>query len=349
MFLFLFFMKGGGGGGTTTVTTNVPPPSPEETEQIRLNNMLTNAQIDLSYREVDGKLVLLDDLQQLRDFDIANALADQENIELGRAALTKFLKGDVSITDEQKQVIEDSVTDIFETPALAQLERFAEERIQQFKELAATSGRGALDPTFAKDLTKEVGRLGADISIQAGAEKARQAFSLGTSQPLEASKISQTLGAFRQQLEAQRQVNLQNLQNRIFQQTESLADKRFAQASTTRTTSGGGSGGGGLLGGAGSFLSGVGTLYSSGIFCYIAEALYGVMAIETFLARQFMSEHQDNFLVRLYGKYGKQIAPYVKQYSIVKYGFKILFDRIVAYQASKTKQVLIGVKNATRT
>ncbi len=264
MLLFLFmFMKGGGGGGTTTVTqtTVVPAPTPEETEQIALNNKLLKASIALNYDEVDGKLVFKPDILAVRDFEMKNALADQENIVLGRAALTKFLKGDISITDEQRKIIDDTVDKAFTQPALSELSRFKEERSQQFKEQAATLGRGGLDPTFERELTKEIGKLEKDVQVGAGVQKAQQAFQLGTSQPLQAGQIAEGLSQFRQALIGQQQQNAQNLMNLLQQRADSLAQQRFASASSksTSTTSGGGGGGGIGLGGIGSFLGGIGS------------------------------------------------------------------------------------------
>ncbi len=65
-------------------------------------------------------------------------------------------------------------------------------------------------------------------------------------------------------------------------------------------------------------------------------------AVETSLARQFMYEHQDYLLVKLYGKYGKRVAPYVQKSRFLQYGFKLIFDPIVNYQSHKMKKSLIG-------
>lgn len=341
---FLMFMKGGGGGGTTTVQTvvSVPPPSAAEEEQKELNNKLTKAQIALNFDDIDGKFVLKPILQQIRDIEIQNVLNDQENIELSRKALNKYLRGDISITPEQEATIEELVNKTLREPALLELERFEEERGQQFRDLAAALGRGALDPVFSRELTKEVGRLKKEVEVAAGAEKAQQAYLLGTSQPLEAGKIGQSLQLFRQQLEAQRQINIQNLQNQLFREAESMAQQRFAQAGITRTATSSGFGGGGT--GLGSIIGGIGGLLGGFFNCWVAEELYGLFSWELRKAREYMFENPDTIFVRLYNRYGQVWAKYVKKYSLVRWIFKQIFDRIISIQISKLKPIYIGIK-----
>ncbi len=330
--------KGGGGGGTSTTTIVPAAPSPEERELQRKQNALIDEQINRQYiKTPDPKdpekftLELKPDLAKIDELSRQNILADQEVIDLARKQTLKFLKGDISITPEQRAQVEDVVQRTFVAPAERELSKFETEASQQLRESAARLGRGPLDPALVRDLTKEISERRADVLTRAGALRAGAEFELGTGAQFQRAQFGSELQRFQESLRQQATENrfglIGALQNRID------TEQRRRQGAGTRTTtfSGGGGGGGGLLGGilgGAQFAMGAASLGFSIASCLVAEALYGKLAYETSIAREIV-RNSKHWLAKLYTKYGYKIAPYFNKTPISKIIGKFIFNLFI--------------------
>ena len=329
--------KGGGGGGTSTTTIVPAAPSPEERALQEKQNMLIDEQISRQFDKIPDPndpeksiLVLKPDLAQIDAFTRQNMLADQEVVDLFRQQSLKFLKGDISITPEQKAQVSEVIERTFIAPAELELKRFEEVASQQLRESAARLGRGPLDPALIRDLTKEMAERRTEVATKAGALRAGAEFEMGTQGQFQRAQFGGELTRFQESLRQQAVENrfglIGALQNRI--DTE---QKRRQGAGTRTTTFSGGGGGGGAFGsimGAGSFALGASQLGFMIASCLVAEVLYGNLAYETSIAREIV-RNSKHWLAKLYVKYGHKVAPYFDKWPITKLAVKPIFNLFI--------------------
>lgn len=189
------------------------------------------------------------------------------------------------------------------------------------EQIAAEGGGNTFLPSGANDqLRKEVATAAARQQSQeqlqiteAGYETGRQNYLAGTNAELAAAGLYNPSGA------------------------ASAANNAGQAASQTANDIAQESGGfwgtvGGILGGA--LNSAVGTggaLTKVGFPCWIAEAIYGVDAWQTHLLRswlniEYASTFIGNFVIKLYRKYGQQIAAQVRKHAWLRMLIKPVFD-----------------------
>lgn len=88
----------------------------------------------------------------------------------------------------------------------------------------------------------------------------------------------------------------------------------------------------------GQIAAGAATGYASGL-CWVADELYGVNATKTHLAR-FYANNNDNFFLRLYGKYGKSWAKFLSKHKGLHFIVRPIWDRMAKKGAKMILEVI---------